>query len=398
MRVDQNFEWKALFVAIVIFILNVPVFAEDDESGEKNKAVTFGATYTGDALNNFSGGIKKGFGYLGHISATMDIQLDQMGIWSGGQFFVEAQNTHGATPSADLVGDMQVLSNIDNGNFTYLYQLWYRQTVGPLSVTIGRHDLNSEFLASDYGGEYLNSSFGIMGLVPINMPVSIFPKTGLGLIASYKIKDKFNIKSAVYDGDPLDLGRDRYGLDFRISSTESFLSITEFEFTNDSKKYPGTYKAGIVYHNGDIINMADSSSTIKGNSAIYVLADQLLLKENETDDQGLGAMFQVGWTPKDRSINDLYLALRLNYYGLIPGRDDDVLGLAMAHASISNVFREIQPGTLGFETALELTYKYNLSDIITIQPDFQYIINPGAGISESLNNAFVGVLRFQIGI
>ncbi|MCK5104280.1 MAG: carbohydrate porin, partial [Cyclobacteriaceae bacterium] len=28
------------------------------------------------------------------------------------------------------------------------------------------------------------------------------------------------------------------------------------------------------------------------------------------------------------------------------------------------------------------------------QPDFQYIINPGA--SESLKNAFVGVLRIQI--
>lgn len=396
MRVDQNFVWKALFVAIVIFILDVPVFAEDGESEGKDKAVTFGVTYTGDALNNFSGGIKTGFGYLGHISATIDIQLDQMGIWSGGQFFVEGQNTHGATPSADLVGDIQVLSNIDNGNFTYLYQLWYCQTIGPLELTIGRHDLNSEFLASDLGGEYLNSSFGIMGLAPINMPVSIFPKTGLGLIANYTINDKFTLKSALYDGDPLDLGRDRYGLDFRISSTESFLSITEFEFRNSSENYPGTYKAGFFHHSGDFINMEDTTTNVKGNSAVYVIADQLLLKENKTDVQGLSAMIQLGFTPKDRSINDLFIALGLNYYGLIPGRDDDVMGLAMAHASISNIFRELYPGTLGFETAIELTYKYTVNDFITIQPDFQYIINPG--ISESLKNAFVGVLRFQIGI
>lgn len=392
----RHLVWTALCVTAIIFAIIIPASAEDGESKKEKRSVTFGATYTGDAVNNFSGGIKKGLGYLGHVSLNLDIQLDQMGIWSGGQLFLELQNTHGATPSCDLVGDIQVLSNIDNGNFSYLYQLWYRQTVGPLSVTIGRHDLNSEFLASDLGGEYLNSSFGIMGLAPINMPVSIFPKTGLGLVMSYELNDKITFKSALYDGDPLDLGRDRYGLDFRISSTESFLSITEFEFRNNNENYPGTYKAGFFHHNGDFLNMEDTSTNVKGNSAVYMIADQLLYKENNTDDQGLGAMFQFGWTPKDRSINNLFLSLGLNYYGLIPGRDEDVLGLAMALASISNVYKELIPGTLGHETAIELTYKYNLSDILTIQPDFQYIINPG--VSESIKNAFVGVLRIQLGI
>ncbi len=392
----HNWMCTILCLTAIIFAIFIPVCAEDGEPKKEEKSVTFGATYTGDAVNNFRGGIKKGFGYLGHISFIMDIQLEQKGIWSGGHFFVEAQNTHGITPSTDLVGDIQVLSNIDNGNFTYLFQLWYRQTVGPLSVTIGRHDLNSEFLASDFGGEYLNSSFGIMGLAPINMPVSIFPKTGLGLVMSYELNDKITFKSALYDGDPLDLGRDRYGLDFRISSTESFLSITEFEFRNNNENYPGTYKAGFFHHNGDFLNMEDTSSNVKGNSAVYLIADQLLYKENNTDDQGLGAMFQFGLTPEDRSINNLFLSLGLNYYGLIPGRDEDVLGLAVAHATISNAYKDLMPGTLDHETVIELTYKYNLSDILTIQPDFQYIINPG--VSESLKNAFVGVLRIQLGI
>ncbi len=393
MKKIKDYMLRTWLVSVFLFGIIISAIAEDDA---EEKAVTFGAIYTGDALNNFTGGIKKGFGYLGHIDLTMDIQFDQMGIWSGGQLFFEVQNTHGITPSSDIVGDIQVLSNIDNGNFTYLYQLWYCQTIGPLSLTIGRHDLNSEFLASDLGGEYLNSSFGIMGLAPLNMPVSIFPKTGMGLVLKYQINEAIVFKTAFYDGDPLDLGRDRYGLDFRISSTESFLSISEFEFRNDNENYPGTYKAGIFHHNGDFLNMEDTASDVKGNTAAYLIADQFLYKENNTDGQGLGAMLQFGCSPKDRSINNLFFSLGLNYYGLLPGRDDDVLGLAVAHAAISNVFQDLVPGTLGHETAIELTYKYNLSDVLTIQPDFQYIINPG--ISESLNNAFVGVLRIQFGI
>ena len=385
---------KALLIAVSIFAMVLPVSASENETEEEQNAIIFRATYIGDVFSNFRGGIKTGQGYLGLADLSLDIQFEQAGLWSGGQLFVGFQNTHGAMLTADFVGDIQVLSNIDNGDYSYLFQLWYRQTIGNLSLTVGRHDLNSEFLASDLGGEYLNSSFGIMGLAPINMPVSIFPKTGLGFIAGYDINDRVTIKSAIYDGDPLDLDRDRYSLDFRVGRDESFLSITELEYRNDSEKLPGMYKAGFFHHNGDFLNMEDTTTNVKGNSAAYVIADQQLFRENSTDYQGLGAMFQVGWTPQNRSINDIYLALGLNYYGLVPGRDEDVLGLAMAHASISNAFRGLQPGTLGHETAIELTYKYGLSDIITIQPDFQYIINPGA--SESLKNAFVGVLRIQI--
>ena len=72
------------------------------------------------SVHNFSGGIKKGYGYLGHVNLNMGISFKQNEIWSG-QFFVELQHTHGSTPSTDLVGDIQVFSNIENGNYTYLF-------------------------------------------------------------------------------------------------------------------------------------------------------------------------------------------------------------------------------------------------------------------------------------
>ena len=368
--------------------------AAENEANNKQGAIILSAGYIGDIFSNFHGGIKTGQGYLGLINFGLDIQFEQAGLWTGGELFIEFQNTHGALLSADYVGDMQVASNIDNGDYSYLFQLWYRQTLGNLSLTLGRHDLNAEFMASDFGGEYINSSFGIMGLAPINMPVSIFPKTGLGAIAAYDITGNVSIKSAIYDGDPLDLERDRYSLDFRVGSDESFLAITEVEVRNESNRFPGVYKAGFFHHNGDFLNMEDTTTTIKGNTAIYLLADQILFKENASDFQGLGVMAQIGLSPQNLSINDTYLALGMNYYGLFPGRDDEVMGIALAHASISNAFRALKPGTLGHETAIEFTYKYHLTDNITIQPDLQYIMNPAG--SGSIENAFLGIMRIQL--
>lgn len=383
-----------MLAIIQVMQLQTNCFANENEVQNREGAITFSAGYIGDLFNNFHGGIQTGHGYMGLINFGVSFEFEQAGLWTGGEIYAEFQNTHGGLLSGNYLGDLQVVSNIENGDYSYLFQLWYRQRLGNLTFTIGRHDLNADFFVSDLAAEYINSSFGIMGIAPINMPVSIFPKTGLGAIVRYDLSRKVSVSSAIYDGDPLDLERDRYGLDFRVGAEESFLGITEVEIRNDREDYPGIYKAGFVHHNGDFLNMEDTTSTLRGNSILYVLADQMLYRENAQDNQGLSLLAQYGISPENRSVNNMYLALGLNYYGLLPGRDEDVVGLAFAKASMSGAYRDLVPGSLSHETAIEFTYKYGVTPNITIQPDLQYILNPGA--SGSVNNAFVGIIRIQL--
>jgi porin len=72
----------------------------------------------------------------------------------------------------------------------------------------------------------------------------------------------------------------------------------------------------------------------------------------------------------------------------------DIFGLALAYAPICKHLADNTSGMLGAETAIELTYAFTLIDKITVQPDFQYIINPG--VNENIDNAFVGLLRIVI--
>jgi carbohydrate-selective porin OprB len=45
---------------------------------------------------------------------------------------------------------------------------------------------------------------------------------------------------------------------------------------------------------------------------------------------------------------------------------------------------------------MEFTYQLTIAEHFVIQPDFQYIINPGAGINGDIENVFAGTIRLVI--
>jgi porin len=85
----------------------------------------------------------------------------------------------------------------------------------------------------------------------------------------------------------------------------------------------------------------------------------------------------------------------INYTGLFPGRDKDLLGVAVSYTKISNdyVVNNI-PVHSGHETVLEATYRFHVDDSFYLQPDFQYIFDPGA--FRYLPNTVVVGMRFDM--
>lgn len=308
---------------------------------------------------------------------------------------INFQNTHNTTPCSDLVGDLQVFDNIANGNFTYLFQLWYRQQFGKFWILGGLHDLNSTFLMSDYSGDYLNSSFGIMPVTSLNTPVSIFPKTSLAFIGGYTA-EQFSIRLGMYEGNPGNLHDDPHNLDLSMETNEGIFYIAEADINKSLfKDLRGVYKLGVSCHSGNHIAYSDSGFLFNSNYNIYMIADQELYRENSAGEQGLGFFLQLGLAPRDRNLNDFFMALGLHFTGILPKRNADVFCLGMAYASISSPYiAACNNKLLPSETAIELSYKAFIGKHIFLQPDFQYIINPG--INPVVKNAGVAILRLGI--
>ena len=359
------------------------LFAQE-AAKENEEAFSFEASYVGDLINNLSGGIKTGSSYLGMANLRLGFDTEKAGLWNGGQFYVNAANTHGATPSADMLGDMQVISNIEAGNHSYLQELWYKQALNKVELTVGLQDLNVEFANSQYGSLFMNSSFGILPVISTNFSAPIFPLTTLGVTAKWSPSEKISILGAVYDGNPTDFAFNPYNVKWRLSSGDGVLAIAELQYNTTLNSLPGTYKLGAYSHKhrfkkDGVINSPDYNLV-----GFYAYGDQEVWKENN---KSLGLFTQLGYSPSDVSTNNYYIGLGTNYTGLFSGNGSDVLGLAFAHQHFTD--------GLSSETTIELTYHYKLTKNIFIQPDIQYVINP-AGTGETLDNCFTCNMRFGI--
>jgi porin len=352
-------------------------------------AITYNSSYIGDNLSNLSGGIKTGYSYLGMLNLNIGFSTDKAGLWKGGFSYINIANTHGGMPSERLIGDFQVVSNIQAGEHTYIQELWYKQIISQVEITAGLQNLNNEFVNSEKGSLFLNSSFGIPPTISTNIPAPIFPLTTLGLTLKWHLSSKSAWQAAVYDGCPTSFEQNPYNLNWSFGAKDGVFLISEYQYSailiNGRK---GTYKAGAYLHYplSTYSSDVDSALYTKNIQGLYVIADQEIWQKPGSN-MNISVFTQLGLSLAKFSRNDYYLGLGIDCKGLAFQNGDDILGLAVAHAGLR--------GNTGEETTFELTYKLPITKNIFLQPDFQYVINP-SGVGKKIRNSVETTLRFGI--
>jgi porin len=284
---------------------------------------------------------------------------------------------------------MQVASNIDAGNHTYVQELWYSQTIGNTELILGLQDLNAEFANTEYGSFYMNSSFGIMPLISNNLAAPIFPLTTLGFTVKWHINQKLTWLNALYDGCPSDFDTNPYNLSWKFSPGDGLLTVSELQYNLASDKLPGTYKLGIFTHNhileqtlGIDIPQAKESSVL----GFYAHADQILWHK---DDRFFALFAQLGYSPTPDCVNNYYFGLGLNYQGIFSPPGKDMLGIAIAHERLC----EFETA----ETTWEFSYRYDFSAHFFVQPNLIHIVHP-LGTGEVLANSTSLNLRLGLSL
>ncbi|MGE5213338.1 MAG: carbohydrate porin, partial [Nitrospirota bacterium] len=103
--------------------------------------------------------------------------------------------------------------------------------------------------------------------------------------------------------------------------------------------------------------------------------------------KGLGAFTHIGFAQPDSSFINFYVDGGLNYQGLIPTRDNDILGVAVGYGHLRDSSQDgggrSNPGC---EIVAEATYQMELTTWLSLQPDVQYVIHPSG---TDLPNALV---------
>ena len=167
-------------------------------------AVELSATYTGEAWRNFHGGLRPGSVYLENLEAAAEVDMERAFGWRGATARVSAFWNDDDTLSERLVGDLQAVSGKDASGGTRLYEAWVRQAIGGGSVKLGVIDLNSDLALNKAALLFVNGAQGLgldLAQVGRNGP-SVFPNTGLGVLAELPIDGHWGVKVGAFDGAP----------------------------------------------------------------------------------------------------------------------------------------------------------------------------------------------------
>lgn len=362
-------------------------------------------TYKFDIMGNASGGIKEGARVLDNLDVVVSLDGEKLLNSQGTSALIHLLNNNGGRPDTDLVGSAQGVDNIQTGTPTgKLYQAWIQQNVldDKISVLAGLYDLNSEFYVTGASGLFLHSTYGIgtdIAQSGVNGP-SIFPNTSAAARLKIQPTKDFYIQGAVLDGvsgDPTY----KHGTHIDLNSNDGALLVAEAgyapESTPDSKVAFGGWR--YTEKSNDLLSVDGAGNPLReNNQGVYALAEHKLYTEEGSKDQGLSGFARFGFADEDVSRFDYAWSTGVVYTGFIPGRDEGKLGFAVAGAHNSDKYNasSLASGTAvdSSETAIELTYSDNITKWLIVQPDVQYIINPGT--NKALDNALVIGTRFTI--
>ena len=357
-------------------------------SALEQRGFGFEAILTADVLANVSGGIAQEVEVPTNLDLIGHLDTGAAGWWNNGTFTLYLLGNVGGNPSAHA-GDLQGLSNISAPATLKVFEAWYEHRFfdDKMAVLVGLHDMASDFYVNEFSGVFVNSTFGI-GPEIAQVGPSIFPVSSVGTRVRVNPTPNTYVLAALYDGVPGDPDNP-HGTHIEFNHGDGVFTIGEAGFTGGKENY---YKIGIGgwYHTKQFDDFAGVPHS--DNSGIYVIGEKSLIKD-ESSGRELGAFVRVGFTDEDSNPLSSHVDFGFSLKAPFSGRENDVAGIAVARARNGRDFRNFT-GANHAETAIEATYLVAAQPWLNVQPDIQYIIDPGT--DPALEDAVVLGVRLQI--
>ncbi len=335
----------------------------------------------------------------GRFSGSYDLELsadlEKLLRIQGARLYMLAEGSYSEGINGPSVGSFFGVNDDAAGDRSMdITELWYEQSwfEQTLRIRLGKIDLTGGFehhgcpvafdcsaYANDETTQFLNSAL-------VNNPAIPFPDNGLGAAVLYSPFHLWYISAAVADAQA----------DARETGFQTAFDKEHYFFYNletgitpqlNSVNGPlqGAYRVGLWY-DPQPKERFSNGTTCRDDTGFYLSFDQMLCRGNNNaeDTQGLVVFGRYGWA--DSKVNELarFWSAGVQYQGLIPDRDDDVLALGFAQGIFSDRTTSF---TDDYESVLELYYRAELTGWLALSPSIQYIANPGG--NESAGDAVI---------
>jgi porin len=345
-------------------------------------------SYVQDGMYVVRGGHQRGIGTPGLLHLDFDASATAWGGSPHGHLHVDLMATTGSSISR-RAGDLQGLDNAEARNTVRLFEAWYQRDMpaANLQLRLGLQDYNALFNSLDAAGVFLNSSFGIEPTIS-QSNVSIFPVTALGAVLRWQDQAGAFLMGGVYDGTP-GLPGHPDGTHIHLRRGDGLFSGIEGGIEREGSR-PWKLAVGAW---GQTSATTDPTGRVQRQDGGLYLIGQMRLLASAPGQPPVDAFVQLG-SAAPHNLFRRYFGAGVRATGVFLPSRGDVLGLAVARAHTSTAFRRSSPGSKRAETVFELTWSVPINTVLTLQPDMQYIIDPGAIRRQS--NALIAGLRMRL--
>jgi len=399
-----------------------------------NKGLDISATYTADLAGNPVGGKSAGFTYCDNFTIDLEFQSKPLLGYDGGTLSVIGLDRNGNNLTAQRIGNQFTVQQVYGGTGFIFYALAYNQRFcdDRFSFKFGRMAAGDDFASSPLYWLYMNNGIdGNPQSLPVNSKFSTYPWGVWGARLRALITPENEAMLGIYQVAPQTAQSYLHGFDWEMSggdgvmliaqdgwsheffkpSVPAFNTVSDGKSTADGKSLaaptadaiphglPGHYWMGGYYSTYTYPQWQSTTQTQNGAYGLYWHFDQMLYRMDPYKDTGLTAWSAFMLCPQQ---NTAKVPFQYNgglvYTGMIPVRPHDISIFGVSYGNFSSNYAQANQTTLGGNASYELVYEFgyriNLTKFAYIQPDAQWVINPGG--TGTIPNALV--LGAQIGV
>jgi porin len=343
---------------------------------------------------NPAGGAEPGsFGHSGSYDLFLRVDAEELIDWPDATALLHVKGQYDRNINADVGSLSAPIDDADFDDAAYVDELWIEQGILRERVRL-RLGLLEQQTAFDRNAYANTEDLQFLTTFLDNNPTVPLPN-GLGAVLFLRPARWLTLAAGVADADNVPGSA---GFDTGFDSVDSLTGHLEAAFTTrfpgpGGRPLAGTYRVGAFLDGRDRLVFGEGRKE-RGHVGIYASFDQQLLRRGQKGDRGLGAFARVGWADPEVNRIEWFWSLGGQYQGLIPRRAGDVLGLGVYQAIGSSRYRSREDPEFDTETGFELYYKAEVLPWLSVTPDLQFIIDPGARGENS--DAWVTTLRFRV--
>lgn len=347
-------------------------------------------SYIGEVWRNSRGGVRSGTRYLDKISLVLEGRVGGPRGVAPLDYRLQVRHSNDASLSDELIGDLQVVSNIDAPGAVRIDEAWVAGAFGAdgqHAWLTGLYDLNSEFDVLESAAVFLNSSHGIgldFAQSGLNGP-SIFPVSGLAARFETRVGDGVKARFAVLDAVPGRPG-DINSHSLHLGTEEGVLLVAELDARSAAER---RVMLGGWAYNRQAPTLLEADDDSDRAAGAYAALESSL-------GPSARVFLRAGLATESVHVVGRYLGAGVTRSASL-GITDAVFGFAIAHARTGSDYRRRQRAN-GFpvadaETTLEFMARFAFPGGWVVQPNVQYVVHPGA--NPAVGNALVLGLRFE---